>query len=79
MSFLFLFRRLGRVGFVSIFNHDRLRVEISCRLFFRVYVLIHVGHLPKIKKMIANYTQLRKLIEQLLETNIKLFKEDVRQ
>jgi len=28
--------------------------------------------------MIANYAQLRKLIEQLVETNIEIFKEETR-
>jgi len=34
--------------------------------------------LPRIRKMIANYGQVRKIIEQLVETNIKLFKEEAR-
>jgi hypothetical protein len=39
-------------------------------------VYISRSQLPKIKKMIANYTQLRRLIEQLFETNIKIFKKE---
>jgi hypothetical protein len=40
-------------------------------------VYISRSQLPRIKKMIANYAQLRNLIEQLLETNIKIFKQEV--
>lgn len=31
--------------------------------------------LPKARKMLANYTKLRKLNEELLETNIAIFKQ----
>jgi hypothetical protein len=35
------------------------------------------GHrLPRIRRMIANYARLRKLIEQLMETNIAVFKQE---
>ena len=34
--------------------------------------------LPRIRKLIANYARLRKLIEQLVETNIAIFKEESR-
>ena len=34
--------------------------------------------LPKIRKMTANYVRLRKTLEQLLETNIAIFKEETR-
>ena len=32
--------------------------------------------LPRIRKMIANYSRVRQIIEQLVETNIKMFKEE---
>jgi hypothetical protein len=35
-------------------------------------------HLPRIRKMIANYARLRKIMEQLVETNIQLFKQEAR-
>ena len=34
--------------------------------------------LSRIRKMIANYSRLRKIIEQLVETNIEVFKEETR-
>jgi intergrase/recombinase len=34
--------------------------------------------LSRIRKMIANYARVRKIIEQLVETNIKMFKEEAR-
>ena len=34
--------------------------------------------LPRIRKMIANYSRSRQLIEELIETNIKIFKEETR-
>ncbi len=34
--------------------------------------------LPRIREMIANYARVRKIIEQLVETNIKMFKEEAR-
>ena len=34
--------------------------------------------LPRIRKMIANYGRVRKIIENLVETNIKMFKEEAR-
>jgi hypothetical protein len=41
-------------------------------------VYVSRGQLPRIRKMIANYARVRKIIEQLVETNIKMFKEDAR-
>ncbi len=38
-------------------------------------VYIPRDQLPKIRKMIANYAQARKIIEQLVETNIEKFKK----
>ena len=32
-------------------------------------------HLKKVRRMIANYSEMRKLTEQLLETNIAIFKQ----
>jgi len=34
--------------------------------------------LPRVRKMIANYARLRTIIEQLVETNIEIFKEAAR-
>ena len=39
-------------------------------------VYVHREQLPRIRKMIANYARVRKLIEQLVETNIELFKAE---
>jgi len=41
-------------------------------------VYVSRGQLPRIRKMIANYARVRKIIEQLVETNIKMFKEEAR-
>lgn len=41
-------------------------------------VYVPRDRLPRIRKMIANYARVRKTIEQLVETNIKMFKEEVR-
>jgi len=41
-------------------------------------VYVPRSQLPRIRKMIANYARLRKLIEQLVETNIEAFKEETR-
>jgi len=41
-------------------------------------VYVHRDQLPRIRKMIANYARVRKLIEQLVETNIEVFKEEAR-
>jgi len=41
-------------------------------------VYVPRSRLPRIRKMIANYARLRKLIEQLVETNIEVFKEEAR-
>jgi len=38
-------------------------------------VYVPRDQLPRIRKMIANYARVRKIIEQLVETNIKMFKE----
>ncbi len=41
-------------------------------------VYVPRDQLPRIRKMIANHAQVRTIIEQLVETNIKLFKEETR-
>ena len=41
-------------------------------------VYVPRDQLPRIRKMIANHARVRKIIEQLVETNIKLFKEEAR-
>ena len=41
-------------------------------------VYVKKDQLPRMRKMIDNYAQLRKLIEQLVEVNIEAFKEDSR-
>lgn len=41
-------------------------------------VYVPRDQLPRIRKMIANYGRVRKIIEQLIETNIKMFKEEPR-
>jgi len=41
-------------------------------------VYVPQDQLPKIRKLIANYARVRKLIEQLVEANIEVFKEEVR-
>ena len=33
------------------------------------------NRLPEIRKMIANYSRLRKIMEQLIETNLEIFKK----
>ena len=42
-------------------------------------VYVRREQLPKIRKMIANYANLRKIVEQLVETNIEIFKAEARQ
>ena len=37
------------------------------------------GQLPEVRRMIANYSRMRKLTEQLLETNIAIFKKRPKQ
>jgi hypothetical protein len=37
-------------------------------------VYVRQGQMPKVRKMIANYGEVRKIIEQLVETNIEVFK-----
>lgn len=39
-------------------------------------VYVRQEQLPKVRKMIANYAQVRKIIEQLVEVNIELFKAE---
>lgn len=39
-------------------------------------VYVRQEQLPKVRKMIANYAQVRKIIEQLVEANIELFKAE---
>ena len=41
-------------------------------------VYVPRGRLPRIRTMIANYNRLRHLIEELIATNIALFKEEAR-
>ena len=41
-------------------------------------VYVPRSRLPTMRKMIANYARVRKVIEQLVETNIEVFKEDAR-
>ena len=41
-------------------------------------VYVKKDQLPRMRKMIANYARLRKLIEQLVEVNIEAFKEESR-
>jgi hypothetical protein len=41
-------------------------------------VYVPRSQLPRIRKMIVNYARLRKLIEQLVETNIEVFKKEAR-
>jgi hypothetical protein len=41
-------------------------------------VYVPRSRLSRIRKMIANYARLRTLIEQLIETNIEVFKEEAR-
>lgn len=41
-------------------------------------VYVPRDQLPRMRKMIANYAQVRKLIEQLVETNIEQFKKGTR-
>ncbi len=41
-------------------------------------VYIPESRLPKIRKMIANYSKSRKIIEQIIETNIEIFKNEAR-
>ena len=39
-------------------------------------VYIPEAKLPKIRKMIANYSKSRKITEQIIETNIQIFKKE---
>ncbi len=39
-------------------------------------VYVRREQLPKVRKMIANYAGVRKIIEQLVEANIELFKAE---
>jgi len=41
-------------------------------------VYVKKDQLPRMRKMIANYARLRKLIEKLVEVNIEVFKEETR-
>jgi len=41
-------------------------------------VYIPEARLPKIRKMIANYSKSRKITEQIIETNIQIFKKENR-
>lgn len=39
-------------------------------------VYVPRSRLPEIRRMIANYSRSRKIMEQLIETNLELFKKD---
>ena len=39
-------------------------------------VYVRQEQLPKVRKLIANYAQVRNIIEQLVETNIEVFKAE---
>ena len=41
-------------------------------------VYVKKDQLPRMRKMISNYTRLKKLINQLVEVNIEAFKEESR-
>ena len=41
-------------------------------------VYVRREQLPKMRQMIANYARVRNIIEQLVETNIELFKKETR-
>jgi hypothetical protein len=41
-------------------------------------VYVPRNRLPRIRKMITNYARLRTLIEELIEANIDVFKQDTR-
>ena len=41
-------------------------------------VYVRRDQLPKIQKMVANYTRMRKLIEQIIEINIEIFKKETK-
>jgi len=41
-------------------------------------VYVRQDQLPRMRKMIANYARVRKLIEQLVEANIEVFKAEAR-
>jgi len=41
-------------------------------------VYLRAEQLPRIRKMIANYARVRKLVDQLVEVNIELFKAETR-
>jgi hypothetical protein len=41
-------------------------------------VYVRQEQLAKVRKMIANYAQVRRIIEQLVEANIELFKTEAR-
>jgi len=36
------------------------------------------GKLGEVRKMVANYKQMRKITEQLIEINVEIFKQDAR-
>ena len=38
-------------------------------------VYIAQNRLPEIKKLLANYSKLRKIVDQFIETNIQIFKK----
>jgi hypothetical protein len=67
--------------------HCICRRESSLRAYRLTYkdamqktrtVYVRRENLPDIRKMIANYARLRKLIEQIVETNIEIFKNKSR-
>jgi len=59
-------------------SHRAYRLTYKDNLQKTRIVYVPRDHLPRIRKMIANHARVRKIIEQLVETNIKLFKEEAR-
>ena len=58
-------KRSGRKAYRLTYKDSRQKTRI---------VYVPRDRLPAIKKMVANYARLRKLIERLVETNIAAFK-----
>jgi len=59
---------------------DKKTSRNACRLTYKDnrqktrIVYVSRNRLPEMKKMLANYSKSRKIMEQLIETNIQLFK-----
>lgn len=58
-------KKSGRKAYRLTYKDSRQKTRI---------VYVPRERLPEIKKMVANYARLRKLIERLVETNIEAFK-----